>query len=82
MSLQDRIETLRAKHAELEVAIRHEIARPLPDDQRLTDLKRHKLHIKDTIVELSQRPHRHADGPGALVRNDRPQSETAAAHLR
>lgn len=82
MSLQDRIETLRAKHAELEAAIRHEIARPLPDDRRLTDLKRHKLHIKDTIAELCQRPHRHTDGPGALVRNDRLQSETATGHLR
>jgi hypothetical protein len=56
MSLQDRIETLRTKHAGLETAIRHEVARPLPDEQSLTDLKRQKLHIKDMITELTRHP--------------------------
>ena len=67
MSLQDRIETLRTKHAGLEIAIRHEIARPLPDEQSLTDLKRQKLHIKDTIAELTRHPEPgQADLPASL----------------
>lgn len=59
MSLQDRIETLRTKHAGLEIAIQHEIARPLPDEQNVTGLKRQKLHIKDMIAEITRRPERH-----------------------
>ena len=54
MALQDRIETLRVRHAELEEAVRHEIARPLPDEQLLSDLKRQKLRIKDMIAMLLQ----------------------------
>ena len=56
MSLQDRIETLRIKHAGLEIAIQNEIARPLPDEQNLSGLKRQKLHIKDMIAELTRHP--------------------------
>jgi hypothetical protein len=52
MALHDRIETLRFKHAELDEAVRFENARPLPDEQRLTDLKRQKLRIKDMIAVL------------------------------
>ncbi|HZS81260.1 MAG TPA: DUF465 domain-containing protein [Stellaceae bacterium] len=52
MSLQDHVDTLRAKHAELEAEIRQEIARPWPNEQRLSDLKRQKLRIKDTITRL------------------------------
>ena len=59
MALQDRIETLRVRHAELEEAVRHEIARPLPDEQLLSDLKRQKLRIKDRIAMLLQ--------PGAMA---------------
>jgi hypothetical protein len=67
MSLQDRIETLRTKHADLEIALRHEIARPLPDEQSLTDLKRQKLHIKDMIAELTRQPElAQNDLPGGL----------------
>ncbi|MBV8650163.1 MAG: DUF465 domain-containing protein [Alphaproteobacteria bacterium] len=56
MSLEDRIETLRIKHAGLEVAIQNEIARPLPDERNLSGLKRQKLHIKDMIAELTRHP--------------------------
>ena len=52
MALQDRIETLRVRHAELEEAVRNEVARPLPDEQLLSDLKRQKLRIKDMIAML------------------------------
>jgi hypothetical protein len=52
MSLQDRIESLRARHRSLEEAIDQEIHRPLPNDEILSDLKRQKLRIKDQIVQL------------------------------
>ncbi len=52
MSLQDRIETLRARHRSLEEAISREISRPMPNEETLTDLKRQKLRIKDEIFEL------------------------------
>lgn len=49
MSLQDRIESLKAKHAALEDALAFEGSRPHPDETRLNDLKRQKLRIKDEI---------------------------------
>ena len=52
MALQDRIESLRIRHAELDAAVRAEIARPLPNDRQLADLKRQKLRIKDLISHL------------------------------
>jgi hypothetical protein len=54
--LQDRIETLRARHRSLEEAIDREICRPLPNDDMVADLKRQKLRIKDQIVELEHAP--------------------------
>jgi hypothetical protein len=62
MSMQDHIGALHVRHASLEAAIRLEIARPLPDEQRLSELKRQKLRLKDMITALS----RHA-GPEAAV---------------
>jgi hypothetical protein len=52
MSQQDRIESLRAKHAHLEHEIDDEIRRPAPNPEMVTDLKRRKLRIKDEIFEL------------------------------
>jgi len=52
MSLLDRIEALREKHASLERAIDEENARPLPNDDAISDLKRQKLRIKDEIFQL------------------------------
>jgi hypothetical protein len=52
MSLQDRIEALKEKHASLERAIDEENARPLPNDDAISDLKRQKLRIKDEIFQL------------------------------
>jgi len=52
MSLEMHIESLRAKHAELEAAIANENHRPLPDNTLLTDLKRQKLRIKEEIERL------------------------------
>jgi hypothetical protein len=54
MSLQDRIEALRAKHASLERAIDEENRRPLPNQAAIADLKRQKLRIKDEIFQLEK----------------------------
>ncbi|MBI5165512.1 MAG: YdcH family protein [Magnetospirillum sp.] len=52
MSLQDRIESLKAKHASLESAIAVETQRPSPDNAHIADLKRQKLRIKDEIIRI------------------------------
>lgn len=54
MSVQDRIEALREKHASLERALDEEIHRPLPDQDAVHDLKRQKLRIKDEIFQLEK----------------------------
>jgi hypothetical protein len=54
MSLQDRIETLRARHASLQTEIDRETSRPLPNLDALADLKRQKLRIKDEIYTLER----------------------------
>jgi hypothetical protein len=52
MSLQDRIESLRARHQSLELALQDEIHRPLPNEDVIHDIKRQKLKIKDEIHQL------------------------------
>ncbi|RMD63357.1 MAG: DUF465 domain-containing protein [Alphaproteobacteria bacterium] len=52
MTADERLDSLRHKHADLERAIEEEIHRPLPDELRLTQLKREKLRIKDEIAQL------------------------------
>ena len=54
MSVQDRIEALREKHASLDRAIDEETHRPLPNHDAITDLKRQKLRIKDEIAQLER----------------------------
>jgi hypothetical protein len=53
MSLQDRIESLRARHQSLELALQEEIHRPLPNEDLIHDIKRQKLKIKDQIQLLA-----------------------------
>ena len=55
MSLQDRIESLKARHAQLEHAIEAEVRRPSPDTSQIVTLKRQKLRIKDELASMS--PH-------------------------
>lgn len=52
MSLQDRIESLKAKHAALETAIAAENRRPYPNEPQIAVLKRQKLAIKDELSRL------------------------------
>jgi hypothetical protein len=54
MSVQDRIEALREKHASLERALDEEVHRPLPNQDAVHDLKRQKLRIKDEIFQLEK----------------------------
>jgi hypothetical protein len=54
MTLQDRLETLRARHAHLEAEIDKEGCRPHPDGETISDLKRQKLRIKDEIFALER----------------------------
>ncbi|HEX5454902.1 MAG TPA: YdcH family protein [Stellaceae bacterium] len=54
MSVQDRIEALRDKHASLERALDEERHRPLPSQEAIYDLKRQKLRIKDEIFQLER----------------------------
>jgi hypothetical protein len=54
MSLHDRIEALREKHASLDRAIDEENHRPLPNQETIHDLKRQKLRIKDEIFQLER----------------------------
>jgi hypothetical protein len=57
MSLHDRVESLKAKHAALESAIEMESRRPLQDTTQIHDLKRKKLLIKDELSRIGSGPH-------------------------
>ena len=53
MSLDERIDALKAKHQALETEIEEEVHRPSPDDTHIASLKKQKLKIKDEIAVLS-----------------------------
>lgn len=52
MSLQSRMESLKARHAELESRIADEDQRPKPDPEVVSRLKREKLHLKEELERL------------------------------
>lgn len=52
MTMEDRVESLKARHARLEQEITDEVHRPLPDTVHVTELKRQKLKIKEEIQRL------------------------------
>lgn len=53
MSVQQRIESLKSRHADLEAQIAEETNRPLPDTTRLQRLKRDKLKLKEEMEKLA-----------------------------
>lgn len=55
MSLVQRIETLRKRHAQLEHLLHEEEHRPLPDLVRVHKFKREKLFLKDHIQALARK---------------------------
>jgi len=57
MGLETHIEFLKDKHHKLDLQIRAEQHRPLPDDIVLSELKKKKLHLKEEIERLKQDIH-------------------------
>lgn len=52
MSLHTRLDSLKERHAALEMRIFDEDQRPRPDSETLTRLKIEKLHVKEEIERL------------------------------
>ena len=52
MGGDDQVESLKARHAELDMALSQEISRPMPDTATIADLKKRKLRIKDELAKL------------------------------
>jgi hypothetical protein len=50
MSVMEHLDSLKAKHQDLEHLIEEEEARPRPDEDKIHELKRQKLRIKDEIA--------------------------------
>ncbi len=53
--LQKHLQALKAKHAELDVLIDEEGARPLPDEMKIKEYKKQKLMIKQEIEEIEKK---------------------------
>jgi hypothetical protein len=60
MALEQRIETLKKRHTEIDYQVRSEEARPFPDAIRLHHLKHQKLNLKDEIARLTEGHHQQA----------------------
>lgn len=54
MNITAHLDTLIDKHHALQDAIDDEIHRPMPDQVRLTQLKREKLRLKEAIARQTQ----------------------------
>ena len=52
MAVSARLEQLSSKHITLDMQIQQELRSPLPDTLRISDLKKQKLQIKDTIKKF------------------------------
>jgi hypothetical protein len=52
MSLESRIDSLKARHANLERSIAEEDLRPMPDSETLARLKREKLRLKEEMERM------------------------------
>ena len=57
MAIEARIRELGLRHQSLERAIEDELGRPAADSDRLRDLKRQKLRLKEEMESLRARPH-------------------------
>jgi len=53
MALEQHLQTLRKRKTEIDLKILAEHARPMPDDMRLSQLKKQKLSLSDDINRLS-----------------------------
>ena len=52
MALEQRIESLKKRHADIDHVVHAEELRPAPDIIRLHELKRQKLNVKDELSAL------------------------------
>ncbi len=52
MSLENRIDSLKVKHATIESALESINSRPNPDEVELAELKKQKLAIKDELEKI------------------------------
>jgi hypothetical protein len=59
MSLQGHLVELQRRHQAIEKEIEQAKRHPLTEEQRIFELKRKKLSIKDEIAKLSQSETRH-----------------------
>ncbi|RKQ69624.1 hypothetical protein DES40_2427 [Litorimonas taeanensis] len=50
MALSAHLEQLTSKHASLEQKIQNEMRSPLPDQFRISQLKKEKLHLKEELL--------------------------------
>ncbi|MCW8915242.1 MAG: YdcH family protein [Magnetovibrio sp.] len=53
MSLENRIDSLKNRHHELEKAIEAQNAKPFKDEVEIHTLKKEKLRIKDELEDLA-----------------------------
>lgn len=53
MNLDAHVETLEARHTEIEGKIAREELRPHPDSMRLKDLKKRKLRLKEELSRFT-----------------------------
>ena len=53
MNLEAHVETLEARHTEIEAKIEREEHRPHPDTLVISDLKKRKLRLKEELSKLT-----------------------------
>ncbi len=54
MPMQERLLSLKGKHAALDAELAAELQRPLPDTTHCTEIKREKLRLKEQILSLQE----------------------------
>ena len=52
MSMEPNVDELKQKHADLEFKLGEEVQRPNPDQVIITQIKREKLKVKDTLASM------------------------------
>jgi hypothetical protein len=52
MALSAHLEKLQSRHGDIESQIDRELRSPAPDTVKISQLKRQKLQIKDTITQM------------------------------
>ena len=55
MALSAHLEQLQSRHGDIENQINEELRSPAPDQVKISQLKRKKLQIKDTIVQMGSK---------------------------